>query len=370
MLVLHVVAILAGALIIAGTIMSAVRTFIVPRAGLTHLTRWVFIALRAIFDLFARLMRSYEQIDRLFALYAPIGLLLLPAAWLFMVGIGFTLIYWGLGVGSLYVSYVLSGSSLFTLGFANPIGWSAHTVLFAEGAVGLGLITLLISYLPTMYSAYSRREALVTLLEIRAGTPPSALEMLRRYKTFHGLDHLSEVWTQWEEWFVEMSETHTSLTAIALFRSPHPYRSWVTAAGTVLDCAALLVSTVDTPTDPHVHLCIRAGYLALNNIASQFNIKVPAHPTVEKNAISISREDFEKACDKLIMKGLAVKADRDKAWQDYAGWRVNYDVALLALCRLFIAPITAWSSDRAWHGTPHTSVARVMSHEGLRSDMS
>ena len=95
-----------------------------------------------------------------------------------------------------------------------------------------------------MYAAFSRRETLVTLLEVRAGSPPSALTMLQRFHTIHGLAHLTDMWAAWEVWFAELEESHTSLPALAHFRSPQPERSWVTAAGAVLDAAALTESVL------------------------------------------------------------------------------------------------------------------------------
>ena len=133
----------------------------------------------------------------------------------------------------------VSGSSLLTLGFAT-VETPIQTVLaFVEAGLGLVMVAVLISYLPTIYSAFARREAAVTLLEVRAGTPPSPVEMFLRYNRIHNLDELGKIWTNWEGWFADIEESHTSLAALTFFRSPQPNRSWVTAAGTILDAAAL-----------------------------------------------------------------------------------------------------------------------------------
>ena len=208
-------------------------------------------------------------------------------------------------------------------------------------------MALLIAYLPTMYAAFSRREALVTLLEVRAGSPPSALTMLIRFHLIHGLDHLTDMWEAWEVWFAELSESHTSLPAVAFFRSPQPEHAWITAAGAVLDTAALAQSVLDCPPNPKASLCIRAGYLALRRIADFFALPYPPDPHFPAQPISISRTEFDAACDELAGHGVPLKADRDLAWGDFAGWRVNYDTVLLALCTLTTAPYAPWSSDRA-----------------------
>src|SRR5258708_39529966 len=98
-----------------------------------------------------------------------------------------------------------------------------------------------------MYRVVSRCETGVTLLAVRAGSPPSAIELFKRFFRLKRADKLNELWAQWENWFAEVEETHTSLAALPFFRSPQPQRSWVTAAGTVLDAAALAGLTVALP---------------------------------------------------------------------------------------------------------------------------
>jgi len=200
--------------------------------------------------------------------------------------------------------------------------------------------------LPSMYNAFSRREMAVSLLEVRAGSPPSAVEMLKRFYRVHGLDRLGEQWQVWETWFAEIEESHTSLPALVFFRSPRPDRSWVTAAGAVLDAASLTRAVVDIPPDPRADLCIRAGFLALRSIASFFHVPFHPNPSFPSNPISVSRVEFDLACQELANQGLSLKADREQAWLDFAGWRVNYDRVLLALAAITMAPVSPWTGDR------------------------
>jgi hypothetical protein len=197
-----------------------------------------------------------------------------------------------------------------------------------------------------MYSAFSKRESLVTLLEVRADTPPSAVTMIIRAHGIRGLDYLTELWVAWEVWFSEIDESHTSLGAISFFRSPQPDRSWITAAGAIMDGAALMSSIIDVPRTPEAQLCIRAGFVALRHIADFFRIKYHPDPHFPDQPISITREEFEEACDTLAAAGVPIKTDRDQAWQDFAGWRVNYDSVLVELCDVVSAPYAPWSSDR------------------------
>ncbi len=342
---LSILAFLAGLAIVLGTLYSAVRVFVVPRSENDKLARVVFLTMRRLFDTLMAPSRSYTRRDRIMAFYAPVALLVMAAVWLVLVCLGYTVMFWALGAHTLREAFSLSGSSLLTLGFTAVHGMPQTVLAFSEAALGLMLAALFISYLPTIYQAFARREAAVTMLEVRAGSPPSAVEMLLRYRRIHGLERLSQAWIEWERWFADVEESHTSLGALSFFRSPKASRSWVTAAGAVLDAAALTVSTVDIPHDPQADLCIRAGYIALREIASFF--KIPHNPNPRPtDPISITRQEFDVACQKLEQGGLPLKSDRDQAWRDYAGWRVNYDTVLLVLARLTMAPWAPWSSDR------------------------
>ena len=334
-----------GALAIIGTIGSAVRTVILPRAVASRITRRVFRTLRIVFDL--RVQRaSYERTDRIMALYAPISILALLLTWMLILFVAFTGIFWSLGIRPWRAAFETSGSSLLTLGFEHPHDIPNVSFVFVEAALGLFILALLITYLPTAYAAFSRREEMVALVSVRAGTPPSAIEMLQRYSLIEFRRGLEEWWPRWEEWFIQVEETHTSLPVLAFFRSPQPQHSWVTAAGTILDCASLISSTVEGPRQPDAELCIRSGFLALRRISAFFRIPFNNDPAPD-DPISITRHEFDDACMRLEQAGVPLKTDRDQAWKDFAGWRVNYDDVLLGLALLTVAPVAEWTSDRS-----------------------
>lgn len=341
----RVVVFLAGAGLVAGTALSAVRTFVLPRSARPLLPVFVFRGMRLLFLLRLRRAATYEKRDRVMALYAPISLLILPLAWLAMTLAGYTAMLWAVGVRPLITAFKVSGSSLLTLGFATSEGLTPAVLEFTEAVAGLVLVALLIAYLPVMYGAFSRREAAVNMLEVRAGAPPSAVEMIARYRRLDRLGQLGDLWVAWEQWFVDIEESHTSLAALSFFRSPQPDHSWVTAAGAVLDAAAMVNAVVDVPHDPQADLCIRAGYLALQRIAAYFRIPFNPAPSAD-DPISITRDEFDGACEQLTAAGVPLRPDREQAWRDFAGWRVNYDTALLTLAELTMAPYAPWSSDR------------------------
>ena len=336
-----------GVLIVFFTIISALRNFVLPRSAPDPISRAVFLTMRRIFDLRSKRARSYEVVDRIMELYTPVSLVALLLTWLTLIQLGYMGMFWALGVQSWYDSFKISGSSLFTLGFALSDNLPTTILTFSEAIIGLILIALLISYLPTMYAAFSRREAAVTMLEVRAGSPPSAVELIKRFHRLGRFDHLHDLWEQWEAWFVDLEESHTSLAALSFYRSPQPHRSWVTAAGAVLDSASLILAVVDIPHDAQADLAIRAGYLSLRYIAAFFRIPSNPYPT-PSDPISVTREEFDQAYADLASAGVPLKPDKDRAWRDFAGWRVNYDTVLLALARLTLAPSAPWSSDRAF----------------------
>jgi hypothetical protein len=330
----------------AWTVLSAVRTVILPRSAQSLLSRLVFRGVGGVFRGLAALRPSFDWRDRVMAHFAPIGMLTLVAAWLALVTVGFMTVFWAVEQEGWADAFWESGSSLLTLGFAPVDGTGLRALAFLEAALGLGLLALLITYLPTLYGAFSRRETLVALLETRAGTPPSAVEMLLRYQRIGWTDRLGDTWSDWEVWFAQIEESHTSYPALTFFRSPQPDRHWVTAAGTVLDAASLTLSTLEVAPQPHAALAIRSGYLALRRIAEFFGIEFDPDPAPD-DPISLHRREFDEACERLAASGLPLKPDRDQAWRDFAGWRVNYDTVLLALAEATMAPYAPWTSDRS-----------------------
>lgn len=342
----HAVALTAGVVVVVATGLSAVRTVVLPRGEQALVTRAVFGAVHGAFDLVARLGRTYGFRDRVMARYAPFALISVAAAWVIGVTGGGTLVFWGLGVGNWHASFQLSGSSLTTLGFTTATDEWAHLASIIEATIGLGLVAMLIGYLSTAYASFQRRELAVSLLETRAGDPPDPVVLLVRHHRIGRIDAMNDLFGTWEAWFADIEETHTSQPGLAWFRSPLPGRSWITAAGTILDSAALTLSILDSPHAAEPQLCIRAGFLALRRVA--LSLKIPFDPDpAPDDPISIDRSEFDQACQRMADAGLTLRSDREQAWRDFAGWRVNYDPVLLALAGRLMAPTAPWSSDRS-----------------------
>jgi len=163
---IQLIVFLLGFAVVVRTILSAIRTFVLPRSQQENLTRYVFRAVRFVIESIANLAgaRTYAQRDRFLAFYAPLGLLTLLPVWYTLVTFGYACMFWAVGVPTGFDAFRISGSSLLTLGFVPTEGLAQTILAFTEALNGLILVAMLIAYLPTIYAAFQRREELVTLL--------------------------------------------------------------------------------------------------------------------------------------------------------------------------------------------------------------
>jgi len=307
----------------------------VPRGESTWLAKIVQVSVTAAFGLLARPGRPYEVRDRWLARQAPTALVVLPFVWSIAVVLSFWPVYWALG-SDVWDGLVLSASSLTTLGFAR--GGTVLEDLFSalEALMGLGLVALMISFLPTIYGRFAQREQPMARLALLAGAPPDPAQLLIRSFDANALDELDGMWREWEAWFADLREAHTSFIALNFFRSQDPRTHWLTAAGVALDTAALAMAALE-PTNRHGGLMMRTGFDTLRQIADQFAIAYDADPS-PSDPISVPREDFRAVLDEMAAAGLPLRDDREQIWRDWAGWRVNYDSVLVDLARLTHAP--------------------------------
>lgn len=362
---LHTVGVAVGVALAGAVLFSALQTVVLPRGGLTGITRFVFAVADRIFV--SRGARRPVP-KRFSSLYAPVALVSLPFAWCMLVTLAFAFIFWGLDAGTFYDAFVVSGSSLFTLGFAKPDGAGLTWLTFVEATIGLGLVALLISFLPTLYAAYSDRERGVGLLEPLVGTPPSAVELLRRLHFAEAVDG-STIWGPASQWFVAIAQSHTAFPALCSFPSQQPGLSWVVTAGTVLDAAALRLSvyegsatTLDgEPNGAARHvaapvLVLAHGIPALTRVARSAGLDVPEPAGLvdligfsdrELPAISVTREEYDAALAALRIDGVIGEVDGERGWRRFAWLRSGYDEAVVGLAGYTRAPSAPWTADRA-----------------------
>ena len=335
------------------TFVSILRTVVLPRGVPARLARITFLGIQAL--LLARLRlgarrQDYTKRDRVLALQGPLGVFSQLLVWSLLLFVCFAGLFWsltaatgpGAGVGH---AFELAGSSMLTLGTVAPRGLGAQLLGFAAAGVGLTLLALVITYLPTLYSSFSQREALISKLVVRAGTPPTGARLLVRTWELGRSDQMEEVWGSWEDWFVELGESHTTFPLLGFFRSSHPNNHWVLATEAVLDGATLMITAVDAPRQSRSELTVEAGVQALSAIADF--LAIPHAPPEEEPEIALPRETFDAACDELSAAGIQIREDRDDSWREFRRARARYEPLLAMLGRMTDAPRSDWSS---WSG--------------------
>ena len=344
---IDVVLFVIGVSLVVVAMTSAIKSTILPRAVRNRLVTLVVVSVRVIFQMFLRRADNYERRDRVMGFYGPATLIAELVTWMALILIGYSLMFLAIETSSVKRAVELSGSSVTTIGTSASAHLATQLLTYSEAGLGLVLLTLLITYLPSIYQSFSRRENGVGLLAVRAGSPPSAITMLIRYHRIEDVNYrLTELWRTWEAWFVDVEETHSSYPVLAFFRSPRSNQSWVNSAGVLLDAASLWLSAIQHDNDPDAQLCIRAGFLSLRWIASNFGIPYDPDPSPD-DPISITRAEFDSAYDQMAEAGIGLRPDREQAWIDFSGWRVNYDTVLLNLARFVEAPPIPWVSDRS-----------------------
>jgi hypothetical protein len=344
---LEVIGFILAVVAVLATVLSAVRSVVLPRAVQSVIPRLTTNGVRSVLRLWARRVDTFKERDRIMAMLAPVALVGMIVSWMLVIFVAYAVMYFAVTGRSIGGSFELSGASLATLGTTSDDRLFPALVTYSEAALALLLVALFITYFPSIYSAFTRRERGVTFLHVRAGNPPQATTMLIRYHRIEErLYQLKDLWREWEAWFNDIEESHTTFPVLAYFRSPQPDRSWVTAAGTLLDTASFWVGCIEHPPDPDAQLCIRAGFLALRRIAAAFSIPFDPDPDPEA-PITIDRKEWDDAMAEMEEAGVPLRADREQAWTAWRGWRVNYDEVLLNLAQMVEAPPAPWVSDRS-----------------------
>jgi hypothetical protein len=359
MIVLHILSFVAGLAIAAGVLGSALKTVVLPQEGFPRLSQAVFAFVhRLLVHGWQERMRS----SALRAVYAPVALVSLPLVWMIMIAIAFMFLFWGTGDLSWQKAFEVSASSLTTLGFSEPTGTGRIVIAFVEATIGLGLVALLISYLPTIYSAYNSREKGIIMLSPIAGTPPSVPGLLQ---TLHrtGALETPEFWRNQTNWVIDAEQTHTAFPILTYFPEAHRNLSWVATVGTLLDAAALVISASETrpgrvfgDEEKGPLTVLVYGIPTVDRIARAANVPLP--PAVElmeltsrlgdpPPAISISRQEYDDALAAVgPIIGFDAAGDSEEGWRRFAWLRSGYDQPLRALAGITHATPAPWTTDR------------------------
>ncbi len=358
MIALHILAGLIGTFLVMSVLISALETVVLPRQGFTHISRFVF----AVADrILVQKWRNEARRENLRALYGPVGLVTLPLVWMLSVTVGFTFVFWAISHDTVQRAFEISGSSLTTLGFAEPSGTVRIWLAIVEATIGLGLVALLISYLPTIYAAHSAREKGMTVLRPFAGIPPSSTDMLLNLHGANVLDNL-ELWRAMADWTMTLDQSHSAFPALCFFPEAEAGQSWVASAGAMVDGAALLLSMGDFITDEPRMEGMRGAQLTLAyGMPGLVRIGRGAGLPIDKPVlladlvrrwgerapeISITRDEYMAALDRLGPLVAVPIEERDACWQRFAWIRSGYDRALIGLAGVTLAAPAPWTTDR------------------------
>ena len=340
----RIIALLAGVVILLGTLISVIRVLIVPRAGSALVTYPMRVS-RSAFRRVARLSPHYTGSDRILAMSEPVALLVLLATWLFLTLVGFTFVDYGVDGSGMAAAFSQAGSSVFTLGFALSHGSGSRAVDFLAAGAGLVLVALQIAYLPTLYGAYNRRETLVTLLGSRAGAPAWGPELLIRHQLVGAVDNLASLFAEWERWAADVAESHTSYASLLFLRSPRSQDSWVVSLIAVLDAAALTVAVNPEQAPIEAKMLIRMGFTCLRHIAEVARLPFDPDPGAD-DPIHLPQEEFDAAYRRLEDIDYPMSRSAAEAWPQFRGWRVNYESVAYALADAVNAPPARWTGPR------------------------
>jgi hypothetical protein len=354
---IRIFASVVGAVLLIGTSVSVLKTLVMPGGRIGRLFRTVDQVANRVFRLAVRRVRGYERRDRVLAFQAPVVLASLLASWLVAYLVGFGLVLWP-AVGDLAAALRESGSSLFTLGFASTSRGGPTVIDFLAGADGLLVVALQIAYLPTLYSAFNRRETEVTLMAVRAGLPAWGPELLARSRFTITTEDLPNFYREWERWAADVAESHSSYPILLRFRSPHPMASWLIALLAVMDSAALFSAVAPDELPIQGRLCLTMGFRCLRQLADSVRMPYDDDPRPDAG-IALSREEFDQGIQRLQTVGFHMQRTPDEAWPHFQGWRVNYESIAYRLAYALDVVPAAWSGPRP-SGEPPMSTKLVI----------
>jgi hypothetical protein len=343
----RILEVVLGSLIVLCTWISVVANLVVPRGLRSRYTRLIRDLVRGPFQMVADRCRTFEAKDLLLAWAAPLSILVTLLSWLGLSVIGFGLVLAGVGEISPGKGMLESGSSVFTLGFLSSSDSQQTFVDFCAAATGPVMIGLLVGYLPAMYSAYSQREAEVTMLQARAGVPAWGPEILVRHVQIPGLiTQLPALYQGWERWAAQIAESHTSYPVLIHFRSPRASRNWLIALLAIMDAAALELALSPSKPKATMRMTLRAGFTCLREIADVEGIPYDLDPDPDGD-IQLTYEEFSQGLDWLRYAGYKPeRKDDEEVWAHFRGWRVNYESLAYTLAYRIDAVAAPWSGPR------------------------
>lgn len=355
---MHVASLLLGLFLCLGVILDAFQTIILPRRpkGRFRITRLFYISTWRPWCAWARHLRERNAREQMYSIYGPLSLLLLLGLWAVLLVTGFGLLYFALGTpfndamnaqrsatANLRTDIYVSGTTLFTLGLGDvtPQRLLVRALTVLEAGTGLGFVALVIGYVPVLYQAFSHREVSVAMLDGRAGSPPTATELLRRHAYEGGEAELIGLLAEWERWSAEILESHISYPILCYYRSQHDNQSWLSALVCVLDACALLITTVEGAAARQAQLTFAMARHALIDVGHVFHVEVSAKDNELQGLDRLPPKTFGVMCETLGDLHMRLCGDPE-SMRRLTAIRLLYEPHAHALCTFLKMELPLW----------------------------
>ena len=332
----------AGILLVALIFWDAFEVMLLPLPIRRNL-RLVMLFVRCTWQSWsfvARRLGPRERRERLLGVYGPLSLVLLICLWVGGLILGFGLIHLALQPDSFLQALYFSGITFFTVGYGDlvPRSMAMKAVAVVEAGCGLGFLALVIGYLPVLYQLFARREAHVMLLDERAGSPPTATELLKRHADGHSIDSLEQLLREWEVWASELLESHMSYPMLGFYRSQYSNQSWLAAMASITDACSLIMVGIEGIRTFQARMTFSVARLAIIELSRVLRVKevVGANPR-------LTSSEFIRMKKALKASGLEiVEADAEA---QLAEFRTTYEPFLGGLAEYLMLGLPRWISS-------------------------
>jgi hypothetical protein len=341
---------IAGAFLIVLVLWEAFETIIFPRrvTRRVRLTRLFYQVTWRVWKWIVYLMPAGRMRESLLSIYGPLSLIVLLSFWAFTLMVGFGLVHWGSAAisedqKSFTTNLYYSGTTFFTLGLGDvrPLSPFARLLTVAEAGTGLGFLAIVIGYLPGLNNSFSRREVNISLLDARAGSPPTAAEMLYRHNDERGMESIRELLHEWERWSAELLESHLSYPVLAYFRSQHDNQSWLAALTSILDASALVMVGLEGACACQAQLTFAMARHAVVDLSLIFGV-TPRWPDPDR----LTPAQLTSLRSRLITAGLQPR-EGDEEDRKLMELRGMYEPFIFALSAHFLLALPPWIPESA-----------------------
>jgi hypothetical protein len=369
---MRILAFFGGAACVLVVLLDAFQTIILPRraGGRLRLTRLFYISTWRPWASIGGRLGNPRRREKTLSIYGPLSLILLLVVWAGSMLLGFGLLFFALGSpfadikrqSGLATDLYVSGTTIFTLGLGDvtPQNPWARALVILESGLGLGFLAVVMGYFPVLYTAFSRREVSISLLDSRAGSPPTATELIRRH-SYPGADQaLSILLREMERWSAELLESHISYPQLCYFRSQHTSQSWLAALTAILDASSLMIAGILKDEARQAQLTFAIARHALVDLTQVLSLR-PLNNSPDR----LPADRYEKVCKTLSRSGATIRED-DRSFERLSELRALYEGYAEALSRYLYMPLPPWLAERP-HKDDWLTVARERAKTGAAS---